>query len=58
MHNHNNDVFIKLSSLLHNYILKYLDIIKVNFKVKNTARIEVAKEYWPSNINTNIKKVK
>lgn len=51
-------VSIKLSGLPHNYTLEYLDIIKVNSKVKNTIRIEVAKKYWFSDINANIKKVK
>ncbi len=38
----------------HNYTLEYLDLIKVNFNMKNTVRTEVAKEYWPGNINKNI----
>ncbi len=42
----------------HNHTLEYLDIIKVNSKVKNTVRTEVAKGDWPSDINSNIKGVK
>ena len=33
-HNHDDDVFIKLPGLPHNHTLEYLDIIKVNSKVK------------------------
>ena len=42
----------------HNHTLEYLDIIKVNSKVKNTIGTEVAKGYWSSNINKNIQEVK
>lgn len=38
----------------HNHILEYIDIIKVNFKVKNTVRTEVAKKYWLGDIKKNI----
>ena len=41
-----------------NHILEYLDIIKVNSKMKNTVGTEVAKGYRPCNINRNIKGVK
>ena len=43
---------------MYNYILEYLNIIKVNSKMKNTIRLEVTKGYWPSNINKNIKGIK
>lgn len=39
---------------MHNHILKYIDIIKINSKIKNLVEIEVAKRYWPSDINRNI----
>lgn len=42
----------------NNYILVYLNIIKVNSKIKNSVGIKVTKEYWPSNIIKNFKKVK
>lgn len=38
----------------HNHTLKYLDIIKVNFKIKNTIVTKIAKKYQPSNISRNI----
>lgn len=41
---------------IYNHILKYLDIIKSIFKVKNIIKIEVAKKYQFNNINKNIKK--
>lgn len=43
---------------IYNHILEYLNIIKVNFKVKNTIGTKFAKKYWPNDINKNIKKVK
>ena len=42
----------------HNHTLEYLDIIKINSKVKNTVGTEVAKGYRPSDINRNIQGVK
>lgn len=43
---------------MYNYILKDLNIIKINFKIKNTIKIKVAKKYQSSNINKNIKEIK
>ena len=43
---------------IYNYILKYLDIIKINSKIKNIIETKVAKKYWFSDINKNIKRVK
>lgn len=42
----------------HNHTLKYLNIIKVNSKVKNTLATEIAKRYCLGNISKNIKSVK
>ena len=42
----------------HNHTLEYLNIIKVNSKLKNSVGTEVAKGYRPSDINRNIKEVK
>lgn len=38
----------------HNHILEYVDIIKINSKIKNTVGTEFTKGYWSSDINRNI----
>ena len=43
---------------MHNHKLEYLNIIKVNSKLKNPIKIEVAKAYQPIDINKNSKRVK
>ncbi len=40
---------------IQNYTLKYLDIIKINFKVKNIVETEIAKKHRLSDINKNMK---
>lgn len=42
----------------YNYILKYLNIIKVNFKIKNIVATKIVKKYYLSDISKNIKNVK
>lgn len=37
--------------------LKYLNIIKVNSKIKNTIKVKITKNYQINNFNPNIKKV-
>lgn len=43
---------------MYNPILKYLNIIKINSKVKNFIKTKIAKKYQPNNININIKEIK
>lgn len=42
----------------HTHLLKYLDIIKVNLKIKNIVTAKVVERYHLNNINRNIKSVK